>query len=159
MRVKDSSCDTYIICYQWRTTRQIHRVVSSCCATQSETKWQTPGRRAKKYGPATISDVQIAVSEVLGRLRFNTAAFRGCWNGAWATGCYLQNRWKTDPAARRVLRWWESVESAYFSGQISCRLSLSFPCVFPLNASQNIHKNVAIFLTQQPFIFFVCFVS
>ena len=47
----------------------------------------------------------------------------------------------------------------YFSGQISCRLSLSFPCVFPLNASQNIHKNVAIFLTQQPFIFFVCFVS
>ena len=57
-------------------------IVSSCCATQSETKWQTPGRRAKKYGPATISDVQIAVSEVLGRLRFNTAAFRGCWNGA-----------------------------------------------------------------------------
>ena len=42
----------------------------------------------------------------------------------------------------------------YFSGQISCRL-----CVcFPLNAFQNIHKNVAIFLIQQPFIFlFVLF--
>ena len=65
-RVKDSSCDTCIICYYWRATRQIHRVVSSCCATQSETKWQAPGRRAKKYGPATIREAQIAVSEVLG---------------------------------------------------------------------------------------------
>ena len=42
------------------------RVVSSCCATQHETKWQAPGRRAKKYGPATIREAQIAVSEVLG---------------------------------------------------------------------------------------------
>ena len=47
--------------------------------------WQAPGRRAKKYGPATIREAQIAVSEVLGRLRFYTAAFRGCWNGARAT--------------------------------------------------------------------------
>ena len=147
-RVKDSSCDTCIICYYWRATRQIHRVVSSCCGTQSETKWQAPGRRAKKYGPATIREAQIAVSEVLGRLRFNTAAFCGCWNGAWATGCHLQNRSKTDLAARRVLRWRKSVEMPYFSGKIS------FPCVFPLNAFQNMHKNVAIFLTQQPFIFF-----
>ena len=45
----------------------------------------------------------------------------------------------------------------YFSGQISCRLSLSFPCVFPLNAFQNIHKNVAIFSTQQLFIFLFTF--
>ena len=55
---------------------------SSCCATQRETKWQAPERRAKKYGPATIREPQIAVSEVLGRLRFNTAAFPGCWKGA-----------------------------------------------------------------------------
>ena len=55
---------------------------SSCCATQHDTKWQAPGRRAKKYGPATIREAQIAVSEVLGRLRFNTAAFCDCWNGA-----------------------------------------------------------------------------
>ena len=124
-RVKDSSCDTCIICYYWRATRQIHRAVSSCCATQSETKWQAPGRRAKKYGPATIREAQIAVSEVLGRLRFNTAAFCGCWNGAWATGCHLQNRRKTDLAARRVLRWRKSVESAIF--QWSNKFSLCFP--------------------------------
>ena len=37
--------------------------------------WQAPRRRAKKYGPATIREAQIAVSEVLGQLRFNTAAF------------------------------------------------------------------------------------
>ena len=73
-RVKDSSCDTCIICYYWRATRQIHRVVSSCCATQSETKWQAHGRRAKKYGPATISEAHIAVSEVLGWLCFNTVS-------------------------------------------------------------------------------------
>ena len=57
---------------------------SSCCATQCETKimassWE---KRAKTYGPATIRETQIAVSEVLGRLPFNTAAFHGCWNGA-----------------------------------------------------------------------------
>ena len=47
------------------------------------------GRRARKYGPATISEAQIAVSEVLGWLLFNTAAFRGCWNGGPATGRHL----------------------------------------------------------------------
>ena len=62
--------------YNRRATRQIHRVVSSCCTTQCETKWQAHGRRAKKYGPATIREAHIAVSQVLGRLRFNTAAFR-----------------------------------------------------------------------------------
>jgi len=51
---------------------------SSCCATQLQTRWQASERRAKKYGPATIREAQIAVSEVLGRLHFNTAAFRGC---------------------------------------------------------------------------------
>ena len=51
---------------------------SSCCATQRETKWQAPERKAKKYSPATIREAHIAVSEVLGRLCFNTAAFRGC---------------------------------------------------------------------------------
>ena len=29
-------------------TRQIHRVVSSCCATQRETKWQAPERREQR---------------------------------------------------------------------------------------------------------------
>ena len=29
---------------------------SSCCATQHDTKWQAPGRRAKKYGSATIRE-------------------------------------------------------------------------------------------------------
>ena len=40
---------------------------SSCCATQHETKWRAPERRAKKYGPATtIREAQIAVCAVLG---------------------------------------------------------------------------------------------
>ena len=46
------------------------------------------GRRAEKYGPATIREAQIAVSEVLGRLHF--------------LGCHLQKRWKTDLMARRI---------------------------------------------------------
>ena len=112
-RVKDSSCDT-CICYHWRATRQIHRAVSSCRAIQCETEWQAPGRRAKKYGPPTIREVQTTVSEVLGWLHFNAAAFCGCWNGARATGCHLQNRWKTDLVARRVLGWRKSEESAIF---------------------------------------------
>ena len=55
---------------------------SSCCATQHDTKWQAPERRAKKCGPATIREAHIAVSEVLGQLHFNAEAFRGCCNGA-----------------------------------------------------------------------------
>ena len=44
--------------------------VSSCCATQCETKWQAPERREPgNDGPATIREAQIAVSEVLGRLQ------------------------------------------------------------------------------------------
>ena len=58
------------------------------------------GRRAEKYGPATIREAQIAVSEVLCPLHFNTA-FCG-WYEAWATGCHLQKRWKTDLMARRI---------------------------------------------------------
>ena len=38
---------------------------------------------------ATIQEAQIAVSEVLGRLRFNTATFRG-WNKVQATGRHLR---------------------------------------------------------------------
>ena len=44
---------------------------------QNMRKWQALGRRAKKYGPATIREAQIAVFEVLARLHFNTAAFCG----------------------------------------------------------------------------------
>ena len=32
---------------------------------QNVRKWQALGRRAEKYGPATIREAQIAVSEVL----------------------------------------------------------------------------------------------
>ena len=42
---------------------------------QSVRKWQALGRRAKKYGLATIREAQIAVSDVLSRLHFNTAVF------------------------------------------------------------------------------------
>ena len=31
---------------------------AACCATQRETKWQAPERKAKKYGPATIREAQ-----------------------------------------------------------------------------------------------------
>ena len=103
------------ICYHWRTTRQIHRVVSSCCATQRETKWQAPERRAKKYGPATIREAQIA---------------RSVWS-SWPTTLYhssiswLLERSDRLPSSkqmedqssdkiRRVLRWRKSKESAIF---------------------------------------------
>ena len=54
-------------------------------------KWQALGRRAEKYGPATIREAQIAVSEVLGPLDFNTEAFSG-WYETRATGRHLQSR-------------------------------------------------------------------
>ena len=59
------------------------------------------GRRAEKYGPATIREAQIAVSEVLGRLHFNTATFCD-WYEARATGRHLQKRWKTGLMARGI---------------------------------------------------------
>ena len=68
---------------------------------QSVRKWQALGRRAKKYGPATIREAQIAVSDVLSRLHFNTAVFCD-WYEARAAGRHLQKRWKTDLVARRV---------------------------------------------------------
>ena len=52
---------------------------------QDVRKWQALGRTAEKYGPATIQEAQIAVSEVLTRLHFNTAVF--ChWYEERATG-------------------------------------------------------------------------
>ena len=42
---------------------------------QNVRKWQALGRRAEKYRPATIREAQIAVSEVVSRLHFNTAVF------------------------------------------------------------------------------------
>ena len=68
---------------------------------QNVRKWQALGRRAEKYDPATIREAQIAVSEVLNRLHFNTAVFND-WYEARATGRHLQKRWKTDLVARRV---------------------------------------------------------
>ena len=68
---------------------------------QNVRKWQAPGRRAEKYGVATIREAQTAVCEVLGRLLFKTAAFRG-WYEARATGRHFGKRWKTDLVARRL---------------------------------------------------------
>ena len=56
---------------------------------QNVRKWQALGRRAEKYSPATIREAQIAVSKLLDRLHFNTAAFCG-WYEARATGRHLQ---------------------------------------------------------------------
>ena len=42
---------------------------------QNVRKWQALGRRTEKYGPATIQEAHIAVSEDLSRLHFNTAVF------------------------------------------------------------------------------------
>lgn len=53
---------------------------------QDVRKWQTLGRTAEKYGPATIQEAQIAVSEVLSRLHFNTAAVFCHWSEERATG-------------------------------------------------------------------------
>ena len=58
---------------------------------QNVRKWQALGRRAEKYGPATIREAQIAVSEVLGPQDFNTEAFSG-WYETRATGRHLQSR-------------------------------------------------------------------
>ena len=56
---------------------------------QNVWKWQPSGRRAEKYGPATIRGAH-ATSEVLGRLRVITTAFRGRYE-ARITGYHLQN--------------------------------------------------------------------
>ena len=40
-------------------------------------RWRAPGRPTREYGPMNFREAQKAVSDVLGRLRFNTAAFRG----------------------------------------------------------------------------------
>ena len=63
---------------------------------------------------------------------------------------------KTD---RRPILWQEEfkdneslIKVPYFSGQISCRLSLSFSSVFP-PCFQNTHKPVTIVLTQQQLVF------
>ena len=47
-QLRESKIKLWYMCYHWRAMRQIHRVVSSCCATQHGTKWQAPERWAKK---------------------------------------------------------------------------------------------------------------
>ena len=81
---------------------------------QNVRKWQAPGRRAEQYGVATIREAETAVCEVLGRLLFKTAAFRG-WYEATATGRHFGKRWKTDLVARRLLRRRKSEESCHIS--------------------------------------------
>ena len=81
-------------CSHLRATRQIQQLFQAV-VQQNVRELQALGRRAEKYGPATIREAQIAVPEVLGRLHFNTAAFCG-WYEARATGRHLQKRWKTD---------------------------------------------------------------
>ena len=71
---------------------------------QNVRKWRALGKKAEKYGPATIREAQIAVFEVLGPLHFNFNTEASCgWYETQATGRRLQNRWKTDLVARRVL--------------------------------------------------------
>ena len=72
-----------------------------CGQQQEQTVTKKRGRKAEIYRPATIREAQIAVSEVLSRLHFNTAVFCD-WYEARATGRHLQKRWKTDLVARRV---------------------------------------------------------
>ena len=87
-------------CSHLRATRQIQQLFQAV-VQQNVIELQALGRRAEKYGPATIREAQIAVFEVLGRLRFNTATFCD-WYEARATGRHLQNRWKTHRVARGV---------------------------------------------------------
>ena len=51
------------------------QIVMAECSHLHVREWQALGRRAEKYGPATMREAQLAVCEVLGRLHFNTAAF------------------------------------------------------------------------------------
>ena len=90
--------------------------------------------KSRENGLATIRQAQIAVSEVLGRLHFNTVAFRGCYK-ARATGHHLQNRWKTDLVARRVLRWQKSEESAIFQWSNKLYTIPKFSSCFPVECS------------------------
>ena len=76
-------------------------------------KWQAPGRPTHEYGQMNFREAQKTISDVLGRLRFNIAAFRG-WYDARASGRHLQNRWKSDPVARQVSRKRMSEESFTF---------------------------------------------
>ena len=90
-------------------------------------KRQAPGRRAQTYGPgANFRGVKLSVSKVLGRLHFNTAAFRG-WYKAQLTGLHLQNKWNRPILSQEDLSDDESPKKqlkklSYFSGQISYRL-------------------------------------
>ena len=66
-------------CSHLRAMRQIQHVELFQAVVQQNVRELQAlfGRRAEKYGPRTIREAQIAVSEVLGRLHFNTAAFCG----------------------------------------------------------------------------------
>ena len=79
---------------------------------QNVRKWQALGRRAEKYGPATIREAQIAVFEFLGPLHFNFNTEASCgWYETQATGRRLQNRWKTDLSGKKSLGREKSEES------------------------------------------------
>ena len=51
-------------CYHLGATRQIQQLFQAV-VLQNVRKWQAPGRRAEKYGAATIREAQITVCEVL----------------------------------------------------------------------------------------------
>ena len=100
------------VCH-WRAMRQIQQSCFKLLCNRTWDKMASSWEKSRENGPATIRQAQIAVSEVLGRLHFNTATFHGCYE-VRATGHHLQNRWKTDLVARRVLRWRKPEESAIF---------------------------------------------
>ena len=62
-RVKDSSCNGGMPPPNDHETNPTE--LFQAFVQQDVRKWQALGRRAEKYGPATIQEAQIAVSEVL----------------------------------------------------------------------------------------------
>ena len=68
-RVKDSSCNGRMLPPKGHEANPSE--VFQAVVQQNVRKWQAFGRRAEKYGPATIREAQIAVSEVLNRLHFS----------------------------------------------------------------------------------------
>ena len=116
-------------------------------------KWQAPGRRDQTHGPANFREAQIAVSEVLGRLRFNKAAFRGWYEAEQQPAIFKtvgrpilsQEELSDDASPKNVL---------YFSGLISCRLFRSFSSLFLLNLRKNVRKYYRIVFSEKHVISF-----
>ena len=96
------------------------------CKPENVIKGELLGEEPRHGPGANFRGVKLSVSKVLGRLHFNTAAFRG-WYKAQPTGRHLQNRWNRPILSQEDLSDVESPKKqlkklSYFSGQISYRL-------------------------------------